>query len=667
MGWIDSVRFRRAIAVVAAGLTFLLVATIPWSLSGGVFDRPGIDHASVGRSATAVVVPLAFTVSGLALIWLRPRNVIGWILITVGVLQAVQQSLDSYAARALTDPDRSLPFGLFAAWGSSWTWIPAVLLPITVLPALYPTGRTTSPFWRWEVRLALAGIVLVCLMTATTQGTISDTVSAARLPWETPTWLVALIGIPALALLAGTVVMSLVGTVVRTTRAQSPERQQLAWLVTVVGAMVPLAFYTSGPLFSVVYVAVPVAVTIGVLRYGLLGIEVLVRRTLLYVPLTLLVAFLGGGLATWLARLIPSGPLPLIFGSAVVAIVIFPLAAWLRRSVDRFVMGERADPLAVVDRVGSGLELSAEDPVPAMLEAVASSVGASYAAVSDEVDTVVAAVGEPTASSLALPLLHGGERLGTLTVGPRRGEPRVTDRDRQLVDALAPHVAVVLASRRLTDELARERQRVVAATLAERERLRSDLHDGLGPSLSGIALGLEAADHLLTSDPATAHDLLARTRQEAESAVLEVRRVLDALRPSALDRQGLPDAVREAAVGLGLGRAGSSTSFSLDLQTELPPLRPAVEEAAYRIVTEALTNVARHAQASHCSVALFGVNGDLRVVVRDDGRGFDGPRQGGVGLPSMRRRAEDLGGSLAVWRSEPCGTVVEVELPLGAQ
>ena len=78
----------------------------------------------------------------------------------------------------------------------------------------------------------------------------------------------------------------------------------------------------------------------------------------------------------------------------------------------------------------------------------------------------------------------------------------MTARDARLLEALAPHLAVVVRSRRLTEDLARERERVVAATLAERERLRQDLHDGLGPSLSGIALGLEAADQALTATPA---------------------------------------------------------------------------------------------------------------------------------------------------------------------
>jgi signal transduction histidine kinase len=241
----------------------------------------------------------------------------------------------------------------------------------------------------------------------------------------------------------------------------------------------------------------------------------------------------------------------------------------------------------------------------------------------------------------------------------------VTSSDARLLDALSPHLAVVVRSRRLTDELARERARVVAATLAERNRLRQDLHDGLGPSLSGIALGLEAADQALGHDPDTVHELLVRTRAEAASAVREVRRVIDDLRPSALDRHGLADAVRETAAGLGLGQPGGP-DFALEVE-ELPALAAAVEEAAFRIVAESLTNVVRHSGARACSVRLAGSADELSVSIEDDGSGMRGPRTDGVGLDSMRRRAAELGGRVMVELVRPHGTLVTALLPLDAR
>jgi signal transduction histidine kinase len=378
--------------------------------------------------------------------------------------------------------------------------------------------------------------------------------------------------------------------------------------------------------------------------------------------MTLLVALVIGGLTTAFARLVPEGPLPLLAASAVVAVLVIPVAGRLRTLVDRLVLGERADPLTLVDRVGAGLEVEHDDPVASMLKAVASAAGASYAAVRAVNARMVAQVGVAAGTTLDLPLRHRGVQLGTLTIGPRRGATRVTEQDARLVAALAPHLAVVVRSGRLAEELARERTRVTAATLVERDRLRRDLHDGLGPSLAGIALGLEAASTAHRTDPNAVPALLERTRAEAEVAVSEIRRVLDGLRPTSLDLHGLEGAVRDTASSLGMGRPGGPDfEFRSDA---LPLLPPQVEEAAFRIVAESLTNVARHSAAGHCAVRLNQANGDLRVRVSDDGRGLSPESGSGHGLDSMRKRATDVGGSLLVEMARPHGTLVTAVLPL---
>ena len=650
-------------AKVLAALALLLTASVPWSISGGVAGRPGIDDPDMWSGFWVhVLIIIAFTASGAALIHLRQRNLIGWLLLAIGLLQAVQSSAEAYGARALTDPDGSLPIGLFATWLGSWTWIPAVLLPVLLLPPLYPTGNPPSRFWRWHCRVSLAGIAAISLGAATTQDGLDDTVRTARLPFDAPEWWAVGIGVLAVCLLAPAAAVSLVGTVLRTVQASSPERQQLVWLLWVVTAMAATVFLPWSGVFALSYGLVPVAVVVGVLRYQLLGIEIAMRRTLLYVPLTLLVALAVGGVTAALARLTPEGWLPLLLASAVVAVLVLPVAAQLRKLVDRMVLGDRADPLAVVDRVGAGLAV-ATDPVASMLEAVATSAGASYAAVLGADRTKSATVGEPVANCVELPLRHGGELLGTLVIGPRRGERRVLPGDARILQALAPHLAVVLRSRRLTDELARERERVVAATVSERERLRRDLHDGLGPSLSGIALGLEAAGHALDRDPLVARDLLARTRAEADSAVREIRRVLFALRPSALDRHDLSGAINETAQALGLGGPGEP-AFSLQADG-VGGLPSPVEEAAFRIVAESLNNIAKHASASRCRVLLAPEDGSLHIVVEDDGRGLTEGCLHGVGLGSMRERALLLGGQFEVGALQPHGTSVHAELPLG--
>lgn len=304
------------------------------------------------------------------------------------------------------------------------------------------------------------------------------------------------------------------------------------------------------------------------------------------------------------------------------------------------------------------------DPVPSMLNAVATAVGASFARVTDADGRELARLGDPSGPALDVPLRHGGRDLGTLTIGPRRNEPRVSDNDARLVVALAPHPAVVVRTRALTEELADERERVTEATLTERDRLRRDLHDGLGPSMSGIALGLEAVARSMESDLETAREVLERARVEAAAAVVEIRRVLDGLRPAALDRVGLVGAVRETASALGLGRPGAA-DFDLEVATELR-LPPKVEEAALRIVAESLNNVSRHAGARRCTVSLNGTPAELHLSVYDDGSGIDPTHTPGHGLESMRRRVADLGGRITISPASPRGTQVSAVLPLEA-
>lgn len=659
-------RTRKVVGWGLAVSSCLLVATVWMSLAGDVRSRRGIEgDLSVGSQLLGSLVVAGFVFCGVALVHLRPRNILGWLLLASGLLQAISSSGTAYGARALTDADGSRPLGLFATWLASCAFVPALLLPVLVMPALYPTGRAPSRFWVWHIRVCLVGMTLLVLATATVDGVTNEKVAGDRLPWDAPEWWAWATAGTGVALLVAAVGVIVVGTLVRVVRARSPERQQLLWLVCVDGVMVATLFLPASEMpFLVMWACVPVAVVVGVLRYRLLGIEVALRRTLLYAPLAVLVALIVGGLTTVLASLFPEGPLPLLAASAVVAIQVIPVAGRLRHLVDRLVLGERADPLALVDRIGASLEVAEDNPVASMLEAVATAAGASCAAVHDATGRELAKVGDVGTTSLDVPLLHGGTELGVLSVGPRRGEPRVTIRDARLVLALAPHLAVVVRSRALAEELVRERQRVTTATLAERDRLRRDLHDGLGPSLSGIALGLEAAGKALVRDPAAVPDLLERTRLEADATVREVRRVLACLRPAALDRQGLVSAVRETADSLGMGAPGRPR-FELRADA-LPVLPPSVEESAFRIVAESMTNVARHSGAEHCNVEINQANGDLRVAVIDDGDGYPSTRPMGHGLDSMRRRASDVGGRLTVAPIEPHGTVVTAELPLKA-
>jgi signal transduction histidine kinase len=229
---------------------------------------------------------------------------------------------------------------------------------------------------------------------------------------------------------------------------------------------------------------------------------------------------------------------------------------------------------------------------------------------------------------------------------------------------------------RLTADLQNSRERLVSTREEERRRLRRDLHDGIGPTLTGLALQLNAARKLVRSKPEDAEESLARIEQRTEETIAEMRRLIYGLRPPALDDLGLIPSIYQQAQSQGMVELSTGTEtderlehrtvFSIIAPEKLPPLPAAVEVAVYRIVQEALTNVARHAHARTCLIRLSVDRGSgvLEVEITDDGAGIPGERVAGVGLSSMRERAEELGGTLAVGPGTEGGTRVLARLPL---
>ncbi|WP_318783314.1 sensor histidine kinase [Plantactinospora soyae] len=209
---------------------------------------------------------------------------------------------------------------------------------------------------------------------------------------------------------------------------------------------------------------------------------------------------------------------------------------------------------------------------------------------------------------------------------------------------------------RLIHDLQDSRERLITAREEERRRLRRDLHDGLGPTLAGMAMQVRAAHKLVAEQPRTGR-ILDALAADLQTCTAEVRQLVDQLRPPALDR-GLAAALRNEC-----GRFESSTlSVRLQVEGNLQGLPAAIEVAAYRIVAEALTNVTRHSQASICWV---NVDRDraLTLEIVDDGVGLGPRRPGGVGLDSMRERATELGGDFDITERAPHGTSIRVRLP----
>ena len=480
------------------------------------------------------------------------------------------------------------------------------------------------------------------------------------------------------------------------------QRQQTKWvvfgfavalLVLLVAILLPMlspSYNEPGTLSSFVnttalyaaFLLMPLSIGGAILRHRLWDIDLIINRTLLYGGLSAVVVglyvLIVGGLGALLR--VEGNVLLSLLATGLIAVAVTPLHRWLQRGVNRLMYGERDEPYTVISRLGQQLErtLAPDALLPAIVRTVKDALRLPHAAIELREDgggyVQVAADGAAMGNELILPLAYQGESVGRLRLSPRAGTDGFSPADRRLLDDLARHAgvavhAVSLHERavRLREEalglaadLQRSRERMVTAREEERRRLRRDLHDGLGPQMASLTLTIDTARRLLETDPTTADMLLADVTGHAQGAITDIRRLIYDLRPPALDDLGLVPALRELSARYG--QAG--LRIEIDAAESLPPLPAAVEVAAYRIAQEALTNTMRHADARTCTLRLTVGEGELCVAVSDDGRGLSEDHRAGVGLRSMRERAEELGGVCTVEARPGGGTQVLARLPL---
>jgi two-component system NarL family sensor kinase len=309
-----------------------------------------------------------------------------------------------------------------------------------------------------------------------------------------------------------------------------------------------------------------------------------------------------------------------LVASLIIAIGFNPARVRLQRLIDRGFYGDRRDPIRAVSLVGERLTGPGAAGLNSVLQALCDSLRLPFAAVrSGEIE--VAAHGTPPELLHAISLRYDGARIGELIVGVRAGQGRLGPADLAVLDLLAGPLTVALHATTLSAALQESRLGIVAAREEERRRLRRDLHDGLGPMLTGIAFKADAARNTMLSEPAQASQLMGELRQDTTAAIVDIRRLVNNLRPPALDDLGLIGALREQSDRLAQRPDGSSVPVLISAPEILPSLPAAVEVAAYRIITEAMTNAARHSGASSIQVRLECAAGaGLCLEVTDDGR-----------------------------------------------
>ncbi|MEM7114714.1 MAG: histidine kinase [Chloroflexota bacterium] len=597
---------------------------------------------------------IAFAAVGLFIFWRKSQDVMGivasWMFIAIGI--------------GFTPTIVSLPL-LAPAWHMSVTLFQISMFGSGLLfLALFPDGRL---FTRWS-KLAFVGWFTFKLLWLT--------FTQLNLHRSTAIW-------PAF-IFAASVTLGLIAQLFRYhTIANSAQKQQTKWIIfgfllansglIAIGALTELNLMLSSPVQALGFVFlalgpvfIPATVAVALLRYQLWQIDIIINRTLVYGGLSLgivAVYVLVVGALGMLFQAQDNVFLALL-ATGFIAVLFQPVRERLQRASNRLMFGERDDPYRVLSKLGSQLQINAtpEAMLQSVVLTIASTLKLPYVGIEIENEQGRlhgAATGKAVADTSEFPLRYQNETVGYLVVSPRSPSEPFSNRERQLLTDIAGQTGAAAYSVRLTTALQRSREKLVLTREEERRRLRRDLHDGLGPTLASQTFALDAALDLLESDPQTAAKLLQGLKAQNQETVADIRRLVYELRPPSLDELGLVGALQAHIAKL------NDLRFHITVQPNpLPPLSAAVEVAAYRITLEAITNVVRHANASLCEVDLrLGGNG-LHLEIGDDGCGLGTGGEAGVGLYSMRERAEELGGFCRIGAGAEGGTRVTAVLPV---
>ncbi len=659
-----------ALSAVAAVLAVVAV--------GLVAAQPAGRRMEVGEWVVVQFIP-GFVLSGWWLSRRRPRLPLGWLFLVAAVTLGLSSLGAAWTGLARANGWAGAAWGL---WVFSWLWQPHSSL-LNVAYLLFPDAVVRTRTQRWLLRFTYADLAVGMALSAIRPGAIVTTPNTAAngsIPGLlNPLGIGALQGLFDATDLPITVVRAAIGlsaiawVLWQWRHSEGVRRRQFRWLgiLSLVSLLVPIALLaapqTIGPIVAIAQtLATQLLIAVAILQWRAYEVDVVVRRSVLVGSLLAAGMSVYGAVVLAVSVLLGrTGPVASVAGAAVAILTFGPLSVWIRRGVNRLFYGRRDDPYLVVSETGRRLA-GASDPragIAAVATALTEQLRVPYAAVAGADGEVLAESGDAgeVGERARVPVMHQGSALGTLHVGHRRGTTTMTSDESALLVDLANQLGPALAALGLIDGLRTAQQRLVVARDEERRRIQRDLHDGLGSALTAVTLKLDAArNHLSGGDGAAATDLVATARGDVQAALGDVRRLVYSLGDPTLTAKGLADGLREQVPALTRG-----TDMRLELAIDdVGRLAPHVEEAVYRIVVEAVTNVVRHAGAGSCRVALALDGPELTAVVADDGRGLNGHGPG-VGRLAMEARAAEIGGRLAI--GPGAGSTDEVEVGVGTR
>jgi signal transduction histidine kinase len=681
--YVPAALFAVVIALVAAQV--VVTFAVDWR---GVPEAFRPNSASIG----GLVATLAGTSVGALIAWRRPANRIGWLILSINFFAILLNFPRLYVGMALYVYP-GLPGATWLYWLSQIAWVILFSGLLVLLPLWFPDGRLLSR--RWSIVIGLAAITVVLVI-------LSSLDPMATSPVPNPVGIQALAGIsnllnsaPFTVLLLGTYALAIASLVVRYRRGGEQERQQLKWLVVgvllllaAVAVTIPVPSLQNTPLIALAAAFLPIAIGIGVLRYRLYDIDLIINKALVYGGLAAIItvvyvlvvinigAAVGGSRRLWLSLLT----------TAVIALAFQPLRDRAQHLANRLVYGKRATPYEALSQFSEHLSetYSQEDILDRMTRILAQGTGAQRAeawvragqrlilASSWPPDTEPSpslamenGALPPMSRDIVVPVSHGGELLGALAADKKRGESLNTV-EQKLVANLAGQAGLVLKNVGLNrdllarlDDLRASRQRLVTAQDEERRRIERNLHDGAQQHLVALKMKVGLAEKLAEPESKT-RPILAQLRHDADEAIDNLRELARGIYPPLLASDGLGPALQAHARRL-------TVPVELDVR-EVPRQPREVEGAVYFCCLEALQNVTKYAEASHVGVRVWTEGSNLAFAVEDDGKGFDPATVArSSGLQNMRDRLEALGGSLRLRSAPARGTTVEGRLPLHDQ
>jgi signal transduction histidine kinase len=652
----------------------------------------------------AVMMILGYSTVGAILSARTRRNPIGWLLLAVGVLFLLTGLSDEYLQSAEASGRLGSTLVAITALITSILWLPMLGI-VASLILLFPTGTVPGPRWRPVPWLIAAGIGAYLVGTTLDPGPFDPEETGVPEVVMNPVGVEALGALTPVLIAAGTalgllcILPALAGLLVRFRRATGEERQQIRWLAYVVATIVALVLVqipvSALPgassvtslltdvlwllTFALIGIGVPITVAIAVLRYRLYDLDVVVKKTAVFVVIAALVTTSGVAFAFLTGRgALPSleeAPMLVLLLGVGYGLLAIPLYRVSTRIADRLVYGGRATPYEILSTFSGrvGETYSTEDVLPRMAQLLGEATGAAAAhvwlRVGDEMRPAATwpVDAEPATPVRAprdtLPPLHGaavevrhqGELLGALSVEMPPSDPMRPAKER-IVRDLAAQAGLVLRNVRLIEELRESRRRIVAAQDDRAKKLERNIHDGAQQQLVALAVKARLAGSLASKDAERTATMLDEIQRDLTEALENLRDLARGIYPPLLADQGLAAAITAQA-------RKSSLPMRVDADGA-GRFAPEIEATVYFCVLEALQNVAKYAEATQTSVTLSADGRELQFSVTDDGRGFDAAAVSrGSGLQGIADRLSAVGGDLVVTSAPGRGTTVTGRVP----